>query len=295
MATFPWTGPRRCIRRCFPCGLPRMRPPIPIEAKWPEQRALLAELAKAHRFGTIRVSWAAAAMCRQRGRRETKRGPCRCVQVGNTSAAAPESRLFMLTTACHAGEEKPDWFYVDVREAPWDGSSGTKLTAPWVGHGMTPTESHGLEFRDFPVWRIALPGTWRRLADAAGPFIGSMFTAAVLGIVQVAMATARPQLSQRAYALRPYEQVEGANAEQDAWLLEQAYGATLRAVETGPSPSGRSCLVRRRGPGWRKTAASTYPHHGWGTFARHIRPLVSGLKMSRAPEDFSGRPGVSGV
>ena len=34
------------------------------------------------------------------------------------------------------------------------------------------------------------------------------------------MATARDQLSQRASRMRPYEQVEWTNAEQEAWLLD---------------------------------------------------------------------------
>ena len=41
----------------------------------------------------------------------------------------------------------------------------------------------------FPLARIAWPN-WRALADVAGPFIGTLFAAVIVGIVEAAMATA---------------------------------------------------------------------------------------------------------
>lgn len=38
---------------------------------------------------------------------------------------------YMMTTAVADGEPAPDLFFLDVRGAAWDGSSGLKLTAPW--------------------------------------------------------------------------------------------------------------------------------------------------------------------
>ena len=55
---------------------------------------------------------------------------------------------FMTTRAVPAGEDAPDSFYLDVRDVPWDGSTGMKLTAPWAGHGMMSTNSHAFEFKD---------------------------------------------------------------------------------------------------------------------------------------------------
>ena len=84
------------------------------------------------------------------------------------------------------------------------------------------------------------------------------------------MATARDQLSQRASKMRPYEQAEWTNAEQEAWLLLQAYEGTLRAVETSPKPQRQVLLG--------KTAAARLVEDclrrltrimGGGTFARH--------------------------
>jgi alkylation response protein AidB-like acyl-CoA dehydrogenase len=142
---------------------------------------------------------------------------------------------FMLTSARPDGEEDPDWFVIDVAGVPWDGSAGVTLTAEWDGHGMAATQSHGMAFENFPALRSAWPGNWRRIADAAGPFIGSAFTAVIMGIIDAAMLTARGQLGRRAGSLGPYERVEWAHAEQDAWLAEQAFEGMLRSVESDPT------------------------------------------------------------
>jgi alkylation response protein AidB-like acyl-CoA dehydrogenase len=177
---------------------------------------------------------------------------------------------FMLTSARPVGEEQPDWFLLDVRDVPWDGSRGMSLLAPWEGHGMTATQSHGMAFEGFPATRFAWPGSWRQIADAAGPFVATTFTAVILGVVEAAMATARAQLAGRADSLRPYEQVEWVNAEQDAWLMRQAYEGMLGAVETQPKPLPAVLLG--------KTAAARLAEDcvrrltrimGGGTYARH--------------------------
>jgi alkylation response protein AidB-like acyl-CoA dehydrogenase len=174
---------------------------------------------------------------------------------------------FMLTSA-RPPDEDPDWFLLDVRDVPWDGSRGVTLLAPWEGHGMTATQSHGMAFDGFPASRVAWPGHWKPLADAAGPFIATTFTAVILGVVEAAMQTARGQLAGK--ALRPYEQVEWVNAEQDAWVMRQAYEGMLRAVETQASPMPTVLLG--------KTAAARLAEDclrrltrimGGGTFARH--------------------------
>jgi alkylation response protein AidB-like acyl-CoA dehydrogenase len=177
---------------------------------------------------------------------------------------------FMLTSARPEGADEPDWFLIDVRGAPWDGSTGMKLTAPWDGHGMAATQSHGMSFDGFPAQRCAWPGHWRALSDNAGPFIGTLFTAVILGIVDAAMSTAAEQLAKRKEALRAYEQVEWIHAEQEAWLMRQAYEGMLRAVESEPAPL-RSVLLG-------KTACASLAEEclrrivrimGGGTFARH--------------------------
>jgi alkylation response protein AidB-like acyl-CoA dehydrogenase len=145
---------------------------------------------------------------------------------------------YMLTSAVPAGEPEPDWYFLDVRGAPWDGATGMRLVAEWDGHGMTATQSHGFEFTDFPATRFAWPGHWRAIQDAVGGLIGCLFTAVIVGIVETALDAARAQLARRRGTLRPYEQVEWARAELEGWLVQQAFTGMLRAVEEPDPPPG---------------------------------------------------------
>jgi hypothetical protein len=143
----------------------------------------------------------------------------------------------MLTTAVPAGEPDPDWFFLDVRNLPWDGSRGIKLVAEWDGHGMIATQSHGFLFEDFPATRVAWPGHLDDLAKNAGGPIACWFAAVIVGIVEVAVETARQQLERWHGAMRAYEQVEWSRVELEGWLIHQAYEGMLRAVERGhPRP-----------------------------------------------------------
>lgn len=151
---------------------------------------------------------------------------------------------YVITTAVAEGEEGPDWFFLDMRGVPLDGTAGVKLLAPWDGHGMIATQSHGLAFEGFPATRIAWPGRWKTIGDAAGPFIGSLFVAVIVGIVETAVETARAILGKKADALSPYEQVEWARAETEHWLVLQAYEGMLRAVETRAAPLREVLLAK---------------------------------------------------
>ena len=138
---------------------------------------------------------------------------------------------YMVTTAVPEGEEAADWFFMETRGAAWDGSTGMKLVAEWDGHGMIATQSHAFEFSGFPAVRMAWPGNLRVVSGVAGAFVSSIFTAVVVGVVQAAHERARAQVSRRRDGLRPYETVEWARVENEAWLIDQAYEGMLRAVE----------------------------------------------------------------
>ena len=177
---------------------------------------------------------------------------------------------YMVTTALPEGEAEPDWFYVPVAGNPFDGTGGITLVAPWDGHGMRATQSHALAFEDCPAERFAWPGHLDDLIDGASPFIATLFTAVVLGILEIAVATAREQLAPKAESLRPFEQVEWAQAELEAWTAEQAYEGALRVIESG-APA-RAAVLRG------KTSVAQLAESsllricrvlGGGTFARH--------------------------
>ena len=145
---------------------------------------------------------------------------------------------YMITTAVVEGEPDYGWFFMDMRGVPWDGSAGVTLSAPWDGHGMTATQSHGMTFDNFPVSRVAdWPGFLADIETGARGMGPVLFTAVNVGIVQRAMQTARQQLGRRHTTLRSYEQVEWARAEMESWLIEQAYEGLLQGLErqTGQS------------------------------------------------------------
>ncbi|MBM3222671.1 MAG: acyl-CoA dehydrogenase [Candidatus Tectomicrobia bacterium] len=143
---------------------------------------------------------------------------------------------FMTTQAVPAGETAPDLFYIETRNHPWDGSTGMKLTAPWRGHGMSSTNSHAFEFTNFPATRVAWPGHRAELMEANGGLGGMAFTSVITGVVDAAMAYTRQRLKDtlgQGGALRALQQVEWANAEQEAWLIQQAWEGAIRTFDQG--------------------------------------------------------------
>lgn len=176
---------------------------------------------------------------------------------------------YMLTTAVPEGEDEPDWFYVPTGSNPLDGSAGITVVAPWDGHGMTATQSHALAFDDVHAVRSAWPGHLTDLIDGAGPFFGTLFTAVVLGIVEEAVATARAQLAPRADSLRPFEQVEWAQAELEAWTMAQVYDGAVRAIESGRPARGAALRAKVAGAQLAESCLGRLCKVlGGGTFAR---------------------------
>ena len=246
--------------------------PEPYRDAWEEQRAsLTAMAAEGAWFGTITSEPGSG------GDVANTKAAARPVEHGSWLLSGQKHfgsgsgiTSFMLTTARPDGEAEPDWFLLDVRDVPWDGSQGMKLVAPWDGHGMTATQSHGMSFTDFPATRIAWAGNWRGYIGAAGPFGATLFTAVILGVVESAMEEASAQLQRRRDSLRPYEQVEWANAEQDAWLMRQAYEGMLRAVETEPAPLRTVVLGKTAAAGLAEDCLRRLARVlGGGTLSRH--------------------------
>lgn len=176
---------------------------------------------------------------------------------------------YMITTAVPDGESEPDVFVLDLRGVPWDGSAGVTLVAPWDGHGMTATQSHGMAFADVPATRLAWPSHSRRLASNP-PGVGGLFASVVVGIVETAMEEARRQLERRRNALRPYEQVEWATAEVESWLIEQAYEGMLRAIEREEDAPRSGQLGKTAIAGLAETVLGRLCRVlGGGSYARH--------------------------
>lgn len=152
---------------------------------------------------------------------------------------------FMITQAVPEGESAPDVFYMDMRGVPWDGTAGATLTAPWDGHGMTATQSHGMRFDHMPATRAAWPDnrSRQRAREQAGRPAGHLFTSVIVGIVEAAVDTARRQIQGKRDSMRAFERVEWARVEMECWLIRQAYEGVLRDVEDGNGRAARSGLL----------------------------------------------------
>ena len=60
-----------------------------------------------------------------------------------------------------------------------------------------------------------------------------MFTAVILGVIEVTIDTVRRRLYGKKDWVRSYEQTEWAHIEIECWLIHQAYEGMLSSVETG--------------------------------------------------------------
>ncbi|WP_207539689.1 acyl-CoA dehydrogenase family protein [Sabulicella rubraurantiaca] len=141
---------------------------------------------------------------------------------------------FMITSARPEGEIDPSWFFMRVKGAPWDGTTGMALRARWDGQGMAATDSHGFVFENFPATRYAWPGHWREILEGPGGSVAMVQVAVIVGIVDAAMDYMRTQLRARgapSEPLLPFEKIEWVIAHREAWLVQQAFEAGLRILE----------------------------------------------------------------
>lgn len=143
---------------------------------------------------------------------------------------------YMVTVARPDGEDLPDLFYMDLRDTPWDGSTGLRLVREWDGIGMAATQSHAFRIENFPARRYARPGAALSMAPASAAFTACTFAAVIVGIMDTARAAARERLTPKAENMKPYEKVEWATAVNECWLIEQAFEGMLRAVESDLDP-----------------------------------------------------------
>lgn len=211
-------------------------PPAAFAQAWEEQRAWVFETARdGHFWGTV-TSEPGSGGDLLRTKATAVRIPGGGFDYRLSGAkhfgSGTGMTSYVITTAVPEGEPEPDWFAMDFRDNPFDGTQGAKITVPWDGQGMTATQSHAMDLLEAPAVRAAWPGfavKSKAVRHLGGP---ALFAAVVTGIVEVAMETARAQLKPRRDAMRAFEQVEWTRAETEAWLIGQGYEGMLRAIET---------------------------------------------------------------
>jgi len=152
---------------------------------------------------------------------------------------------YMITRAVPEGETETELFYLKVADVPWDGSTGMKLSSEWRGHGMMSTNSHAFEFHDFPATRAAAPSSEFDANPAMGGLSNMAFTSVIVGVVDAAMDHLRADLKSHSGSLRALQQVEWSTAEQEAWLIEQAWEGAMRSLEQD-NPTARTFLLAKQ-------------------------------------------------
>jgi alkylation response protein AidB-like acyl-CoA dehydrogenase len=208
--------------------------PAPFDKAWDEQRrSIFRNVCGGAWWGTI-ASEPGTAGDIMRTRATARRGPSdgAYLLTGQKNFGSGSGiTSYMITVAVPEGESGPDMFVLDMRDVPWDGSAGVTMTAGWDGHGMAATQSHAFAFEEFPATRIAWPGQFRLIQENTGALTQCCFTAVIVGVVEIALETARRQVAPRRDNLRAYERVEWSKAELEGWLIQQAYEGMLRAME----------------------------------------------------------------
>ena len=110
---------------------------------------------------------------------------------------------------------------------------------------MMSTNSHAFEFHDFPATRAAAPSSEFDANPAMGGLSNMAFTSVIVGVVDAAMDHLRADLKSHSGSLRALQQVEWSTAEQEAWLIEQAWEGAMRSLEQD-NPTARTFLLAKQ-------------------------------------------------
>jgi alkylation response protein AidB-like acyl-CoA dehydrogenase len=220
-------------------------PPVDeqFRASWDEQkRAIVSSVLAGAWWGTLTSEPGGGGDLMKTSTRAIKSGSSYLLSGDKGFGSGSGITEFMLTVALPEGEERPDLFYLDVRGGTWDGSTGMHLQSAWDGQGMGATQSHTFRFENYPATRVAWPRNLTTLGASVQPSIRCCFAAVTVGIIEVAVSSARDRLAHR-QGLRPYEQVEWARAELEGWLVAQAFEGMLREVESGGPTSNAATVL----------------------------------------------------
>jgi alkylation response protein AidB-like acyl-CoA dehydrogenase len=151
----------------------------------------------------------------------------------------------MLTSALRSGATSPDWFFLDVRDVPWDGSTGMLLKSAWDGQGMPATNSHAFTFNNFPATRMAWPGTWKDVFERTGGAGSLGMTAPFLGIIDAAMRHMRQEFVRRGQGPeKAFDKMEWTNAHREVALIYQCHEAAMTAMERNGTARHEAALAK---------------------------------------------------
>lgn len=200
---------------------------------WVAQRQQLISRAKENWWGTVTSEPGSGGdILRTRTQAKPMESGFRLTGDKHFGSGAGMSR-FMITTAKCEGAELPELFFLSLKDEPWDGSKGVKLTVEWDGMGMSATQSHAFRFDDFPAQKTVSQEVLLRCAPHTSQMSNLLFTGVILGVADNARRFAEAKLDGKLETQRPFERVEWARCQNELWLAEQAYEGALRAIEAG--------------------------------------------------------------
>ena len=202
---------------------------------------------------------------------------------------------FMITTAVADGEDAPTMFALDVRDRPWDGTAGLRLTAEWDGMGMAATQSHAMRLEACPAIRFAWDGPLEEITLAAAPLVSSLFTAVILGVLDEAIAHGQAATGTEGRCAAPVRagRVDARRARPLARRAGLRGCAAGRGVRR-PRPIAARHAARRRRPSrsWPNRRSAASPGSSAVGRSRDGRRSPRGSRTS-APSASSGPRGDS--
>lgn len=211
-------------------------------AAWAAQRQWAIDTARSQWWGTLTSEPGSGGDVLKTRTTATPRGDQYLLSGDKHFGSGSGQAAFMLTTARIDAAAKPELFFLQHRDVPWDGSSGCKMTVAWDGMGMAATQSHAFRLQGFPATKFASTEVLDRIGPVASQIGNMLFTAVALGVADNAMAFARQKLDGKIDSMGAFEKTEWVRCQNELWLAEQAYQGALYAIEANAPDAAVAAL-----------------------------------------------------
>lgn len=213
---------------------------------WQEQRQSVIDLARNHWWGTVTSEPGSGGDMLKTKTRATKTadGSESSYSIsGNKHFGSGSGHAdFMITTAKCDGNNGPDLFYLNIKDEPWDGSTGCTQASVWDGIGMTATQSHAFKFENFAATKTVTNELLTRVTPITAIMGNLLFTAVAMGIADNALAFAKEKLKGKMQSMRSFERIEWNRCRNEIWLAQQAFEGAIREAEAASITAGQAAI-----------------------------------------------------
>ncbi|MFT6434421.1 MAG: alkylation response protein AidB-like acyl-CoA dehydrogenase [Candidatus Azotimanducaceae bacterium] len=213
---------------------------------WLEQRQSLIDLARNHWWGTVTSepgSGGDMLKTKTIANKTADDSETSYIISGNKHFGSGSGHAdFMITTAKCDGNNGPDLFYVNLKDEPWDGSTGCTQASAWDGIGMTATQSHAFKFENFPATKTVTNELLGKVAPITAIMGNLLFTAVAMGIADNALSFAAGKLKGKMQNMRSFERIEWNRCRNEIWLAQQAFEGATREAEASSAIAGQAAI-----------------------------------------------------